>query len=166
MTVRQKEREKFGFINHPNIDQFKFMDKKEILKLINQQIKTALDEFKQELKQKVQVKRMLVGKENEKIKSISLQQFVEEKRPKKVASEEMPVLAYYLREIDKRKLGEVDEEIMKKAYEETDRSRPKRIKQAFIDSSYFDKATKEPGFYKMNDNGDYFIEVVLEKRKK
>ena len=95
-----------------------------------------------------------------------MQQFIDEKEPRKVASEEMPVIAYYLRDINKRKIPEVDEKTMKVAYKKIDRSRPKRIKQAFIDSPYFEKIPKKRGFYRLNDDGDYFVEIFLEERKK
>lgn len=133
------------------------MRKKEILKLINQQIELVLERLRQEIKKE---------KKLEKHDSIiSLQTFIDEKKPRKVASEEMPVLAYYLREIDRRKLTEVDERIMKLAYQKTDRLRPKRIKQAFVDNPYFDNVSKKPGFYKLNEEGDYFVEIMLKERK-
>ena len=138
------------------------MKKKEILELINQQIEIAIDKLKQEL----EVKEVLGGESEKKAKFKSLQHFIDEKKPRKVTSEEMPVLAYYLREIDKRRLRKVDEKIMKVTYKRTSRSRPKRIRQALIDSPYFDKAPKKKGFYGLNDDGDYFVEVLLEERKK
>lgn len=141
------------------------MDKEEILKLIKQQIKIALKEFKQELEQGMRVEKPPISKEQETMDFISLQQFINEKRPRKVASEEMPVMAYYLREIDKRKLNEMNEEAVKASYKKTDRVRPKKIKQAFIDNSFFDKVSNKSGFYKLNDDGEYFVEVTLKERK-
>ena len=132
------------------------MEKEEILTLIDQRIERAIKKLKKELG----------GEGDKKIEVKSLQQFIDEKEPRKVASEEMPVIAYYLRGIDKRKLPEVDEKIMKVAYKKIDRSRIKRIRQAFIDSSYFEKVPKKKGFYRLNDDGDYFVEVFLEERKK
>lgn len=132
------------------------MNKKEILNLIDQRIERAIKKLKKELG----------GEGDKKIEVESLQQFINEKEPREVASEEMPVIAYYLRDIDKRKLSEVDEKIMKVAYKKINRSRPKRIEQAFIDSPYFGKVPKKKGFYRLNDDGDYFVEVFLEERKK
>lgn len=132
------------------------MNKEEILKLIDQRVEKAIQKLKKEL-----------GMKGEReIKFKSLQQFIDEKEPRKVASEEMPVIAYYLREIDKRKLPDVDEKIMKMAYKKINRPRVKIIRQAFIDSRYFEKVSEKEGFYKLNDDGDYFVEVILEKRKK
>lgn len=132
------------------------MNKEEILKLIDQRVEKAIQKLKKEL-----------GIKGEReIKFKSLQQFIDEKEPRKVASEEMPVIAYYLREIDKRKLPDVDEKIMKNAYKKINRSRVKRITQAFRDSRYFENVQEKKGFYRLNDDGDYFVEVILEKRKK
>jgi len=142
------------------------MDKEEILKLINQQIKIALQEFKQELGQETKTKEATIGRKLERAAFISLQQFINEKNPRKVSSEEMPVMAYYLREIDKRKLDKIDEGIVKASYKKMDRVRPKRIKQAFVDSPFFDKVSGKLGLYKLNYDGDYFVEVTLEERKK
>ncbi|KPJ54788.1 hypothetical protein AMJ47_03525 [Parcubacteria bacterium DG_72] len=139
------------------------MKKEEILKLINQQIELTLEKFRQEIKKERKTEKPSESKDDD---TISLQTFIDEKNPRKVSSEEMPVLAYYLREIDRRKLTEVDEKIMKLAYQKTDRSRPKRIKQAFIDNPYFDKISKKPGFYKLNEDGDYFVEIMLKERKR
>lgn len=142
------------------------MNKEEILELINQQIKIALKKFKHELEQDTKIKKVPTGEEDKIIKSVGLQQFINEKNPRKVAVKEMPVIAYFFREIDKRKLDEVNEEIMRVAYKKITRTRPKRIKQAFADSPYFDKVPKKKGFYKLNDDGEYFVEIVLEKNKK
>lgn len=131
------------------------MEKEEILNLIDQRIEIAIKKLKKELD--------IEG--DKKIEVKSLQQFIDEKEPRKVASEEMPVIAYYLREIDKRKLPDVDEKIMKMAYKEINRFPVKRITQAFKDSRYFEKVPGKKGFYKLNDDGDYFIEVILERRK-
>jgi len=141
------------------------MNKEEILKLINEQIKVALREFKQELEQEKKATTP-AGKEQETMSLVSLQQFINEKKPRKVASEEMPVIAYYLREIDRRKLAEIDEKIVTASYKKIDRVRPKRIKQAFIDNPFFDKVPKNLGLYTLNYDGDYFVEVTLEERKK
>jgi len=138
------------------------MKKEEILRLINQQVKIALESFRQELKKE---KKLEKASDNKHGSILSLQSFIDEKNPRKVSSEEMPVLAYYLREIDGRKLTEVDEGIMKLAYQKTNRLRPKRIKQAFVDNPYFDNVSKKPGFYKLNEDGDYFVEIMLEERK-
>lgn len=142
------------------------MNKKEISKLINEQVKIAFRKFKQELKQEMKIEKMPVSKKQEMMDFISLQEFINRKKLRKVASEEMPVIAYYLREIDKRKLDEIDEEIIKAFYKKIDRVRPKRIKQAFIDNSFFDKVPHKLGFYKLNDAGEYFVEVTLNERKK
>lgn len=141
------------------------MNKKEILKLINGQIRIALQEFKRELEREMKIEKTPVSKEQETMNLISLQQFINEKKPRKVASEEMPVIAYYLREIDKRKLDAIDEEIVKASYKKIDRVRPKRIKQAFIDNPFFDKVSHKLGFYKLNYDGEYFVEVTLQERK-
>jgi hypothetical protein len=141
------------------------MNKEEILKLINQQIKIALQEFKQDLELETKNKETVIGRKRERADFISLQEFINKKNPRKVSSEEMPVIAYYLREIDKRKLDEIDEEIVKASYKKTDRVRPKRIKQAFIDNSFFDKVPQKLGFYKLNCDGEYFVEVTLKERK-
>jgi len=142
------------------------MEKEEILKIINQQIKIALQEFKQELRQEEGNKKLSDDKERKIADFIGLQQFINEKNPRKVSSEEMPVMAYYLREIDKRKLDKIDEGIMRASYKKTDRIRPKRIKQAFADSPFFDNVSGGLGFYKLNYDGEYLVEVTLEERKK
>ena len=142
------------------------MNKEEILKLINEKIKIALREFKQELEQEIKIEKIPFRKKQEMMSLVSLQQFTNEKEPRKVASEEMPVIAYYLREIDKRKLDEIDEETVKASYKKIDRVRPKRIKQAFIDNPFFDKVPHKLGFYKLNYDGEYFVEVILNERKK
>jgi len=144
----------------------KFMQKEEILKLINEQIKIAFQKFRQESEQETKTDKMSVGGKQEASNFMSLQQFINEKGSRKVSSEEMPVIAYYLKEIDKRKLNEIDEEIIKSSYKNIDRVRPKRIRQAFIDNSFFDKVPKKLGIYKLNYDGEYFVEVTPEERKK
>ena len=142
------------------------MNKEKILKLINEQIKIALQEFKRELKQEIEIKKMPIDEKQEMVNFVSLQEFINEKNPRKVASEEMPVIAYYLREIDERKLNEINEDIIKASYKKIDRIRPKRINQAFIDNPFFDKISHKKGFYELNYDGEYFVEVTLKERKK
>jgi hypothetical protein len=141
------------------------MEKEEILKIIDEKILVAVKQLKEEMEKKENdCHSNNLGKFSTEI--TSLQNFINKKSPKKTASEEMPVIAYYLGKIDKRKRTEIDEEIIKTAYSFTDRVRPKRIKQAFVDSLYFDSVTGKKGFYRLNDDGDYFVEVKLEEKKK
>ena len=140
------------------------MEKEEIVKLIDEKILSAINSLKEEI---INEKEAVINiKQNSDAKTISLQEFIDEKNPKKTASEEMPVIAYFLKNIDKRRIGEINDSILKFAYGSTNRVRPKRIKQAFIDSPCFSNVSGKAGFYKLNDNGDYLVEVSLEKKNK
>src|SRR3989339_281682 len=111
------------------------------------------------------VKKQNIGEEpkEENFGNTSLIDFVNSKKPKSTATELMPVLVYYAKHY--KNLDKFNKSDVKNLYKTSGniKKQPKNIYQAMVDisrnSGYFENVPKAKGYFRINEAGEYFVEV-------
>jgi len=98
--------------------------------------------------------------------SLSIIEYVDQKKPKSKATELMPVLVYYAKHFES--IEQFNEQDIKNLYRRYDISkRPKNIYQAILDinrnKGYFESVPKSKGYFRLTEAGEHFVEVKLAK---